>query len=206
MSYVSRSRSLSVHSVRRGRLRLGFALAATVAVIAGVALTAHVRPEHPLPLSDAAIIRTEAAKKGLDPALIAAVIYAETKFVPRESSAGAKGLMQILPSTAHYLARLSGGVSFKTGDLADPAVNIAYGSYYLRYLLERYRGNELLAVAAYNAGVSNVDAWTASSAAQGRRLRLPDIPFAETRAYVSRVLSAQATYRRLYAQQLGLAG
>lgn len=201
---MSRSGSLSVHSIRRGRLRLTLVLAAIVAVIVGVALTARVRPERPLPLRDATIIRAQAAEKGLDPALIAAVIYAETKFVPRESSAGAKGLMQILPSTAHYLAKLSGGVSFKTGDLADPAVNIAYGSYYLRYLLERYRGNALLAVAAYNAGVSNVDAWTASSAARGRRLQLGDIPFAETRAYVSRVLSAKATYRRLYAQQLGL--
>jgi soluble lytic murein transglycosylase len=204
VSYVSRGRSGSVHSVRRGRLRMAVIAAATVAVIVGVALTANVRREHPLPLSDVAIIRAQAAEKGIDPALIAAVIYAETKFVPRESPAGAKGLMQILPSTAHYLARLSGGVAFTTGDLANPDVNIAYGSYYLRYLLEHYRGNELLAIAAYNAGVSNVDAWTAKAAAQGQALQVRDMPFAETRAYVSRVLRAAATYRRLYARQLGL--
>ena len=105
-----------------------------------------------LPLSDASIIREQAAEKQLDPALIAAVIYAETKFDPRPSSAGAQGLMQILPSTAYYLAHLSGGVSFTASDLAEPSVNVAYGSYYLRYLLDHYDGNEMLAVAAYNGG------------------------------------------------------
>ena len=114
-----------------------------------------------LPLSDASIIREQAAEKKLDPALIAAVIYAETKFDPRPSPAGAQGLMQILPTTAYYLARLSGGTRFTARDLATPSVNLAYGSYYLRYLLNHYEGNEMLAVAAYNAGLTNVDEWVA---------------------------------------------
>jgi soluble lytic murein transglycosylase len=157
-----------------------------------------------LPLSDASIIREQAAQKRLDPALIAAVIYAETKFDPRPSPAGAQGLMQILPSTAYYLAHLSGGVSFTAGDLADPSVNVAYGSYYLRYLLDHYSGNEMLAVAAYNGGLGNVDKWVAQAQAAGRRLSVGEIPFPQTRAYVQRVLGAERAYRATYAHQLGI--
>ena len=112
-----------------------------------------------LPLSYSDIIRQQAAEKHLDPALVAAVIYAETKFDPRPSSAGAEGLMQMLPQTAEFLARRSGATTFRISDLANPAVNIAYGSYYLRYLLNEYDGNEVLALAAYNGGETNVDRW-----------------------------------------------
>jgi soluble lytic murein transglycosylase len=157
-----------------------------------------------LPLSDTAIIRQQAAAKRLDPALIAAVIYAETKFDPRPSSAGAEGLMQLLPSTAYYLARLSGGRSFTASDLAEPDVNVAYGSYYLRYLLDHYGGNEMLAVAAYNGGETNVDRWVAHAEADGRQLSVQEIPFGETREYVQRVLSAQRDYRTTYPRALGL--
>jgi soluble lytic murein transglycosylase len=157
-----------------------------------------------LPLSDASIIRQQAAEKRLDPALIAAVIYAETKFEPRPSAAGAQGLMQILPTTAYYLAHLSGGVSFNAGDLASPSVNVAYGSYYLRYLLDHYGGDEMLAVAAYNGGLTNVDRWVAKASAAGRRLSVQEIPFPQTREYVQRVLSAQSAYRSTYPRQLGI--
>src|ERR1700683_3356152 len=118
---------------------IGFALVCGVLVLARLNRGAS---NGTLPLSDASIIREQAAQKKLDPALIAAVIYAETKFDPRPSSAGAEGLMQILPSTAYYLAHLSGGITFTAGDLADPSVNVAYGSYYLRYLLNHYGGDE----------------------------------------------------------------
>jgi soluble lytic murein transglycosylase len=157
-----------------------------------------------LPLSDASIIREQAAQKKLDPALIAAVIYAETKFDPRPSPAGAEGLMQILPSTAYYLAHLSGGTRFTASDLATPSVNVAYGSYYLRYLLDHYGGDEMLAVAAYNAGLTNVDEWVASAHAHGTELNSEAIPFPETREYVHRVLAAQAEYRATYPRQLGI--
>src|SRR5271168_2284025 len=157
-----------------------------------------------LPLSDASVIREQAAEKHLDPALIAAVIYAETKFDPRPSSAGAEGLMQILPETAYFLAHLSGGTSFTASDLATPSINVAYGSYYLRYLLDHYEGNEMLAVAAYNAGLTNVDEWVAQARAEGGELTVSAIPFAQTRAYVQRVLEAQKEYRATYAKQLGL--
>jgi soluble lytic murein transglycosylase len=191
---------------RRGRtLRTVVGLAVAAGLIALLApRLEHAVRELALPLQDASVIRQQAAEKHLDPALIAAVIYAETKFDPRPSPAGAQGLMQILPSTAEFLAHLSGGVSFQTGDLATPAVNIAYGSYYLRYLLDHYAGSEMLAVAAYNAGLTNVDEWVASAHAQGRELTVEAIPFPQTREYVRRVQSAQRAYRATYASQLGI--
>jgi soluble lytic murein transglycosylase len=157
-----------------------------------------------LPLTNADVIRKQAAEKHLDPALIAAVIYAETKFVPRPSSAGAEGLMQILPETAYFIAHLSGGSRFTASDLATPSINVAYGSYYLRYLLDHYNGNEMLAVAAYNAGLANVDRWVARARAEGGHLTVAAIPFSETRAYVQRVLGAQQAYRAVYRRELGL--
>src|SRR5664280_2929234 len=123
------------------------AVAMTALLVSLVAIEVHHASSVKLPLSDASIIRKQAAAKRLDPALIAAVIYAESKFEPRPSSAGAQGLMQILPATAYYLAHLSGGKRFTASDLATPRINVAYGSYYLRYLLDHYRGNEMLAVA-----------------------------------------------------------
>ena len=156
-----------------------------------------------LPLSDASVIREQAAEKHLDPALIAAVIYAETKFDPRPSPAGAEGLMQILPGTAYFIAHLSGGSSFTASDLATPRINVAYGSYYLRYLLNHYNGDEMLAVAAYNGGLANVDSWVAQANAAGRPLTVETIPFPETRADVQHVLEAQREYRSTYARQLG---
>ena len=157
-----------------------------------------------LPLSNAAVIRTQANAKHLDPALIAAVIYAETKFDPRPSAAGAQGLMQILPQTAYFIARRSGGTRFQASDLATPSVNVAYGSYYLRYLLDHYAGNEMLAIAAYNAGLTNVDRWVADARTSGQPLSDAAIPFPETREYVQRVLSAELDYRAAYRRELGL--
>jgi soluble lytic murein transglycosylase len=156
-----------------------------------------------LPLSDVPIIREQAAAKHLDPALIAAVIYAESKFEPRPSSAGAEGLMQILPETAYYLAHLSGGSQFTASDLATPRINLAYGSYYLRYLLNHFEGNEMLAVAAYNGGLTNVEEWRTRASAGGHELTPEMIPFPETREYVRRVLAAQREYRAAYGQELG---
>jgi soluble lytic murein transglycosylase len=112
--------------------------------------------------------------------------------------------MQILPATAYYLAHLSGGSSFTASDLATPSINVAYGTYYLRYLLDHYNGNELLAVAAYNGGLANVDRWSAQASSEGRSLTAAGIPFPETREYVERVLGAQRAYRATYPGELGL--
>jgi soluble lytic murein transglycosylase len=111
--------------------------------------------------------------------------------------------MQIMPGTAEFLARRSGATTFRLSDLGTPRVNIAYGSYLLRYLLDRYHGNVMLALAAYNAGYGNVDRWVADARVSGRALTVADIPFPETRDYVARVLAAQRDYRRTYASELG---
>jgi soluble lytic murein transglycosylase len=151
-----------------------------------------------LPLRHDDIIRQQAADKDLDPALIAAVIYAESRFSDQESHAGALGLMQITPQTAQAIARLSGGTAFVTSDLSDPEINIRYGSFYLRHLLDRYEGNEVAALAAYNAGIGNVDRWG------GTGLVVGSIGFPETRAYVDEVLEKRREYRDKYADDLGL--
>ena len=192
-------------AARRRRNRL-LAVVLLGAVVLGVVLLMPLLQktvnEFSLPLTNAHVIRQQAAEKHLDPALIAAVIYAETKFDPRSSAAGAEGLMQIMPETALFLAHRSGATTFTTSDLGTPAVNIAYGSYYLRYLLNEYHGNLTDALAAYNGGESNVDQWIAAARAQGHSLTVDEIPFPETRAYVAKVLSAEGKYRSKYAAQL----
>jgi soluble lytic murein transglycosylase len=157
-----------------------------------------------LPLADAPIIVQEAHEKHLDPALIAGVIFAETKFDARTSATGALGLMQIEPATAAYLAQRSGGSGFTVADLGSPQVNIAYGAYYLRMLLDHFDGQELAALAAYNGGETNADHWVARAESAGHVLQVKDIPFPETRDYVTRVMNAQRAYRSFYAGQLDL--
>ena len=202
MSHVATS--ARVTRQRRGTgWMLGLAAALLVAAIVYPLLNGGVH-HNGLPLSDASIIREQAAEKHLDPALIAGVIYAESKFEPRPSSAGAQGLMQILPETAYYLAKLSGGKRFTAADLARPDINVAYGSYYLRYLLDHYHGDVMLALAAYNGGLTNVDRWAARAGESGESLSIGAIPFPETREYVQRVLNAQREYRDTYPRELGL--
>ena len=196
---VSRKRAAALR--RRRRLRvLGVLGVLALLIVAVLPTLQRAVREFTLPLAYQDVIREQAADKHLDPALVAAVIYAETKFDARTSAAGAEGLMQIMPATALYLAKRSGATSFTTGDLATPGVNIAYGTYYLRYLLDHYHGNLVEALAAYNGGLANVDRWVA---ARGRPLTVAAIPFPETRAYVERVLRAQKDYRRTYATELG---
>jgi soluble lytic murein transglycosylase len=111
--------------------------------------------------------------------------------------------MQILPATALFLAHRSGATTFTTADLATPQVNIAYGTYYLRYLLDQYNGNQTLALAAYNGGAANVDKWLAATRAAGEPFTLAAIPFPETRDYVAKVERAEQSYRADYASRLG---
>jgi soluble lytic murein transglycosylase len=199
----SRGRSDGV-AMRRRRLTVLVTLALIGAGLLLVLPLARRAIQHfTLPLSYASIIRSQAAAKHLDPALIAAVIYAETRFRPRESSTGALGLMQVEPTTAQFLARRSGGYAFNVADLGTPSVNIAYGSYYLRYLLNAYGGNETLALAAYNGGETNVNTWLNKARAAHHSFTVADIPIAQTRAYVSEVTAKQQAYRTHYAHQLG---
>jgi soluble lytic murein transglycosylase len=153
----------------------------------------YVRLRYPLDYED--IVTGHAKNYDLDPALLAAVIYRESKFdAQARSSSGAIGLMQLLPDTAKGIALHTGGSQFKVADLWNPEINVRYGAFYLRRLLNKY-GNVRLALAAYNAGQANVDKWRA----QGE-----GIVFPETRQYVDEVLHARDVYARTYADELGI--
>jgi soluble lytic murein transglycosylase len=145
------------------------------------------------PLEYESIIRGHARNYRLDPALIAAVIYQESRFRSRaRSEAGAIGLMQLQPETAKGIAARTGGSKFRVDDLYDPEINVRYGSWYLRHLLDRY-GDERTALAAYNAGQRNVDEW---------REEGKGIEFEETREYVQRVGELKRIYDEAYASEL----
>jgi soluble lytic murein transglycosylase len=185
----------------RRRLALGAGVV-VIGVAAGAALGVlapvdHAINELTLPLSHEDIIRQQASEKGVDAALIAAVIYSESKFADQTSSAGARGLMQIVPGAAEQIAKESGATTFRLKDLGDPEINIRYGTFLLRELLDRYDGDEVAALAAYNAGPGNADKWG------GSELSVADIPFPETRAYVEEVLEKRDAYRSTYPRELG---
>jgi soluble lytic murein transglycosylase len=149
-----------------------------------------------LPLRHDDIIRQQAAEKGVEAPLIAAIISAESGFRDQTSSAGARGLMQITPQTAEEIEKLSGGETFAFDDLADPDINIRYGTFYIRHLLDLYGGNEVAAIAAYNAGPGQVGEWG------GTALEPDDIEFPETREYVDKVLEKREDYRDEYPEEL----
>jgi soluble lytic murein transglycosylase len=187
---------------RRRRRRLALGAGAAIVALGLWALVAsgafdHALKELTLPLKHEDVIRQQAGEKGVDAALIAAVIYSESKFSDATSSAGARGLMQITPAAAKEIERLSGGTTFKLDDLSDPEINIRYGTFLLHELLDRYDGDEAAALAAYNAGPGNADKWGGSG------LNVSDIPFPETRAYVEEVLEKRTAYRDEYARELG---
>ncbi len=174
------------------------------AVVTGVGPLGDAVREITLPLRHDDIIRQQAFEKDLDAALIAAVIYEESRFRDQTSHAGARGLMQVTPETADFIARRSGGVRFKQSDLATPQINIAYGAWFLRYLIDHYDGNETLAIAAYNAGQTNVDEWVEAAGGPEDFDAARDVPFPETRAYVQNVQERRGEYRDNYADDLGL--
>src|SRR5512133_361842 len=182
--------------IRRRRWTVGVLLAVAVGTVAGVLWASgefdRALREFTLPLRHDDIIRQQAAEKDVDASLIAAVIYSESRFRDQTSHAGARGLMQITPDTASDIERRSGGTTFTVNDLSDPQINISYGTYYLRELLDRYEGNEVAALAAYNAGPGNADSWGGSG------MSIDDIPTGETRGYVAQVLDKQRDYRNSY--------
>jgi soluble lytic murein transglycosylase len=146
------------------------------------------------PLSYEQIVRGHARNYDLEPALVAAVIYQESKFDTHATSdAGAVGLMQLRPDTAKGIALRTGGSRFRVEDLTNPEINVRYGSWYLRHLVDKY-GDEQTALAAFNAGQGNVDSWRRDG---------KGIAFAETRHYVDRVEELKQIYREAYASELG---
>jgi len=139
----------------------------------------------------------------LEPSLILAVIMAESSFRPYvESRVGAQGLMQIMPATAAEIAERMGKTDFDPEDVWLPEVNIAMGSFYLNSLLNRYDGSVELALAAYNAGLGNVNRWLANPDYSQDGKTLDVIPFPETYNYLQRV----ARFQRIYSVILRVRG
>ena len=148
------------------------------------------------PLEYEHVIVGHARNYELDAALLAAVVYRESKFDPdARSRSGAIGLMQLLPDTARGIALHTGGKRFVVSDLLDPEINVRYGAFYLRRLLRKYE-DERLALAAYNAGQRNVDRWLAE---EGGRIGFP-----ETQQYVDEVLELREVYAEAYDDELEL--
>ena len=146
------------------------------------------------PLEYEKIVVGHAENYRLEPHLLAAVIYQESKFDANAvSESGAVGLMQLLPATAQGIADRTGGSGWHERDLVDPELNVRYGSWYLRHLVDKY-GDEQTALAAFNAGQGNVDSWRRDG---------KGIAFAETRHYVDRVEELKRIYRDAYASELG---
>jgi peptidoglycan lytic transglycosylase len=180
------------------RLAVGAAVL-VAALVAGLLYVEETKPSWyarmRYPLEYEHIVAGHARNYDLDPALLAAVIYRESKFDPNaRSSSGAIGLMQLLPETAKGIALNTGGTGFRTDDLYDPEINVRYGSFYLRRLLRKY-DDRRLALAAYNAGQANVDGWIVAGGG---------IRFSETREYVEDVLEAREIYARAYEEELEL--
>jgi soluble lytic murein transglycosylase len=175
--------------------------AALVVIAAGAAVVLGMTPvdrpafidrlEYPLDYGD--IVRAHAAENRLDSALVAAVIYEESRFRAHAlSKVGAMGLMQIQPVTGETIAHRTGGTSFQVSDLYDPDINVRYGSWYLRTLIDKY-GDERLALAAYNAGETTVDGWLRD----GKGIAATDV-----QAYVDGVEGTKKIYRHAYGSDL----
>jgi soluble lytic murein transglycosylase len=151
------------------------------------------------PLGNPSWINHYAQNRNLDPALLSAVILEESRFNPQAiSSAGARGLMQVLPSTASQIVQRIKVRPYSDELLFDPETNLRLGSWYLSSLLEEFKGKETLVLAAYNAGPHVVREWMAKNPWAREDEFLENIPYPETRNYVIRVLNSAQVYRMLY--------
>jgi len=153
------------------------------------------------PLAYKSLIFTYAEANAVDPYLVAAIIRTESGFRPDATSGqGARGLMQIMPETGRWAAsRL--GLEFTPDALYDPEYNIKLGTWYLAELLREFAGDPVLALAAYNGGRGNVWTWLEQRQWTGEERTLDQIPFAETRRYVARVLRDHKRYLWLYGEE-----
>ena len=192
---------------RRMRRLVAVAVIGTLALALiglGLRLLFAQRPETTVqvyPMKYEAEIRANAAENKLDPALPAAVILAESSYQPDAvSSVNAQGLMQLLPSTAEWVAGKF-DETYQEGSLFDPNTNIQYGCWYLGYLVRRFDGNLTCAIAAYHAGQGTVDGWLKNPEYSPDGAILIKIPSDATDTYVKRVLKYYEKYKELYAPQ-----
>ncbi|HYF75260.1 MAG TPA: lytic transglycosylase domain-containing protein [Candidatus Nitrosocosmicus sp.] len=135
----------------------------------------------------------------IDPPLLAALIKTESNFeVYAESSKGAKGLMQITPSTGQWIAETMGVEGFEESMLFDPETNIMLGSWYIEHLSDYYKGSFELVFAAYNGGRGNVDKWLKNKSLSSDGRTLLDIPFPETENFVKKIRKNYDIYKSIY--------
>lgn len=193
---------------RRARARRKAALILTLAVLvlalAGIAvwIAFDRTPETVIrhyPMEYESTIRLCARLNDIPPAYVASVILAESSYDPQAvSSVNAQGLMQLLPSTAEWIAgRL--GESYTEGCLFDPETNLRYGCWYLGFLMQRYDGDMRLSSSAYHAGQGTVDKWLQNPEYSPDGVTLAVIPYDTTNTYVQRVLKYYEKYAELYA-------
>ena len=151
------------------------------------------------PLAYWETIQEEARRRSLDPYLVASVIRQESAFEPSTvSNAGAVGLMQIMPVEAPRIAQVGGLEPVTRQDLFDPSKNIAVGAAEFRQKLDAWQGNQVLAIASYNAGEGPVQGWLARTPLEDIDLFIESIPYAETRLYVKTVTRNRSEYQRIY--------
>ena len=151
------------------------------------------------PMTYAPEIRAAAAEFSLDPAYVASVVLAESSFdAEAVSSAGAIGLMQIMPDTGEWIAGKLEDEPFDVQRLYQPEVNLRYGCWYLRFLLDRYDGDMYTASTAYHQGQGRVDQWLEDPQYSQDGRTLTAISSAVTDTYVNRIMESYANYQELY--------
>ena len=152
---------------------------------------------YPFPYRDTVAVYAD--QYHVDPYLAAAVIRTESKFQDSvHSHRGAIGLMQLMPDTAKWIAGQLDDASYSVDAIHEPERNIRYGIWYLRSLQVEFDGNDVLALAAYNAGRGNVQDWIRENNWSADFHDIDAIPYQETREYVRKVLYAEQKYRELY--------
>lgn len=135
----------------------------------------------------------------IDPLWVFSIIKVESNFDANAvSNSGAKGLMQLMDSTAIEMARKLNIENFESNMLYEPEINIMLGTKYFDNLLAKYNENYYLAIAAYNAGIGNVDSWINKNIISENGSDIENIPYKETNMYVRKTINAYAIYTNLY--------
>ena len=198
-------RRIGVRKKRRNGLKILILLAIVLAMIgAGILLLPEKEIENTVeryPMAYTDLIYRYAAENGLQPAHVASVILAESSYRPDAvSSVNAQGLMQLLPSTAEWIAGKF-DEEYVEGCLFDPETNVKYGCWYLGFLMDRYDGDLTCTTAAYHSGQGTVDKWLKDPqySADGKTLSV--IPGSNADTYVNRILEYYDYYEEIYAQQ-----
>lgn len=177
-------------NVRQNHIKRGVRLFTVLLFIGIVLFSIFLHNYLSRPAPEIRMIITEYAHKyRVQKHLVEAVMHAESKFDQKAvSHVGAVGMMQLMPKTAEWIAQ-EGELQYT--DLKEPRQNIMLGTWYIDYLLKKYHNNEVLALAAYNAGRGNVDEWITEYGWKDDFTNIKEIPFPETREFVKLVVETR---------------